>query len=350
MPTVGAIAAVASAATGVASAVSASKAKKKQQQQLAGLSDLGGYSPEEVFGSRPELGDVEYNPLFKSDPGYSNIVSQILSGNVRNLPVASQLTGDISKSISAATRQRIEGWDPSFMTGMNSLYKTRNETLAGRLPYEDALGIASDRGRFANDLGLSGSSGPQIAKDLGLTRLGLMTETGPNLAANITNILNAVDPVSRHPVPQDYLLRPSEAVPWAIQENQFGAQFDFTKALQEAAFNSMPDPQAAGMFNLKAMHAGFNSGSSNSSGAMWGAVANGLGALSSVNWGSAFGTQPQSGGYGVGAGVGTAQYQPASYGGSAPIYSNPNNVFGGTGQAFWLGDGGYTKIPKAQAA
>lgn len=348
MPTVVALAAVAGAGASVASAVSANKAQKAQQKKLAGLSGLGGYSPEEVFGSRPEFEAVDYNPLYKEDPGYANIVSEILAGNVRNLPMASSLSGDISKSISKATRERIEGWDPSFMTGMNSLYRTRNETLEGRLPYSDALDIASDRGRFANDLGLSGSSGPQIAKDLGLKRLDLMTNVGPNLTANITNILNAVDPIARHPVPQDYLLNPSQAVPWAIQENQFGATFNFQQNLQKAAFDAMPDPQAQGMFNLQAMQAGFSTGGSGNA-QMWGAVAQGVGALASMNWGGMFGGQPQAGGSWIGGNMGNAQFQ-SPYGGSSPqIYSNPGSMFGGSGNAFYMGQGGYTQIPKAVA-
>lgn len=337
MPTVAAIGTIVSAGVGVAGAVSAKKAAKKQQGQYGELSKAAAANPEGIFGSKIKFDAPQYTEFEKEDPGYANIVSRILTGDINNLGQASALSGGINQAISKATRSRIEGWDPGFMGAMNTLYKTRDETLKGRLPYDDALAITADRTRLANDIGSSGGSGPQIAADLGMKRLDLMTNTGPNLTASIVNILGAVDPVNRHTTPTDFLLRPSEAVPWAIQDKQFGAEFNFQSALTQATLDAAPDPAAQGLFNMQAFQAGL--GGKNSGTQVASAIGNAFSALGSINWGS-FGKGGQSGaGTYVGSPTATGPNNP-------PIYANA----GGPAYYYNYGTGGMNQIPKAVAA
>lgn len=311
MPTVAAIGTVIGAGAGVYGVASANSAKKKQASQYDALAKEAGKNPGGIFGSKIQFDAPQYTPYEEGDPGYASIVSRILTGDLNNLPIAGQLSGDINKQISASTRQRIQGWDPGFQGAMNTLYKTRDETLKGRLPYDDALAISADRGRLANDLGGAGGSDPQIAADLGMKRLDLMTNVGPNLTASVVNILNAVDPVQRHTTPTDFLLKPSEAVPWAIQDNQFGAEFNFQSALTQATLDAAPDPGAQGLFQMKAFQAGLNPGGSGQSGAsMAAAIGNAFSALGGINWSQ----------FGKGA-------QPAAtY--AAPQATGPNNQYG----------------------
>lgn len=157
MPTTAAIVTAASAVAGTAVSLSSQqKAKKAQADQAKKLTQLGAQGGADVFGSKPEFNFQEYTPLENQDPGYAGIARRVLQGDIDNLPLASQLSGDINKQISASTRQRIEGWDPTFSAALSTLFKTRNQTLKGRLPYEDALSITSDRTRLANDMGQAG--------------------------------------------------------------------------------------------------------------------------------------------------------------------------------------------------
>lgn len=293
-----------------------------------------GQNPEGIFGSPVEFSAPEYKPLEEEDPGYAGIVKRILAGDLSNLGDASALSSGINKEISKATRTRIEGWDPSFMGALSTLEKTRNQTLKGRLPYEDALAITADRGRLANDLGQAGGSGPQTAADLGMKRLDLMTNIGPNLTASIVNILNGVDPIARHSLPQDYLLSPREGVPMAIQDRQFGATFNMDSQLTQAYLDAAPDPAAAGMFNLQAFQAGLGNPGQGSGTAMLGAVGNAFSALGQINWGALMG---KSGGITAPSAqiaqqnpyIGNAGYVPKTY--------NPANAYnpGGAAAANW---------------
>lgn len=293
MPTVAAVGTIVSAGVGVANAVSAKKAQKKQEAEQKKLQEQAAQNSGGIFGEKVDFEAPEYTPLEQEDPGYANIVQRILNGDIQNLPYAGRLSAGINKQISAATKERIQGWDPSFMGALATLQKTRNETLKGRLPYEDALAISADRGRLANDMGQAGGSGPQTAADLGMKRLDLMTNIGPNLTASIVNILNGVDPVSRHSTPQDYLLSPAQGVGLAIQDRQFGGEFNFNSALTGAYLHAAPDPGAAGLFNLQAFQAGLGGGGGQGSGAaLASSVGNLFAALGGINWSGKSATTP----------------------------------------------------------
>jgi len=302
----------------------ANQAKKDQQ---AAMGAAGQYP--NAFGQIPEFEPVDYTPLYESDPGYETAVRQVIDGNRRNVGAASVLTGKINQSISKQAKARIEGYDPSFFGNLATIYNTRNATSAGYLPYSDALAMTADQTRLAGDLGNAGGASPQIAADLGLKRTQLMTETGPNLQALVTNILNQVDPISRHATPQDYLIRPDQAVPWMINENQFGATFDFNQNMQMAAISGMADPAQAGALNMQMFQAGLGGGSGGGGG----------GSGSGVNYaqiaqalGSAYGAYAGSGGGGAttyNMNSGPAASQQSYYNPSTQSYYNPN-LTGGT--------------------
>ena len=252
-----ATAAVVSIAATAGSAIAANSAQRKQRQAQQNLLNQARQNSAGIFGTTPEFEPVEYNPLFRDDPGYANIVRDIIQGNRRNLRPAARLSGDVNQEISAASRRRIEGWDPGYMGNLAALQQTRDMTAGGYLPYEDAMNIIGSRGRMGADLGISGGTGAQTARDLGMTRLSLMTETGPRLAAQITDIIQANDPIQRHTTPNEYLLPTQFGVSAAINENQFGATFGFQQNQAIAGFNALPNPQQQGLFNLQAFQAGF---------------------------------------------------------------------------------------------
>lgn len=277
------------------------------------IPDMGAYP--NAFGQIPEFTPVDYTPLYESDPGYGTSVRQVIDGNRRNVGAASALTGKINTAISKQAKTRIEGFDPSFFGNLATIYNTRNATSAGYLPYSDALAMTADQTRLAGDLGNSGGASPQIAADLGLKRTQLMTETGPNLQALVANILNQVDPISRHATPQDYLIRPDQAVPWMINENQFGATFDFNQNMQQAAISGMADPAQAGALNMQMFQAGLGGGGTN-----YGQLAQSIAGMATAFGGlkGAFG----------GRGVSPASNQQAYFNPSTQSYYNPNLMGG----------------------
>lgn len=285
----------------------------------------------EIFGSPVEFEAPEYTPLEDEDPGYAGIIGRILQGARQNLPAAAGLSGDINKQISKATRTRIEGWDPSFMGALAELQKTRNQTLKGNLPYSDALDITSDATRLQADLGNAGGGGSQVARDLGMKKLDLMTNIGPNLTASIVNILNGVDPVARHSLPQDYLISPREGVPMAIQDRQFGSTFNMQSSLTGAYLDAAPNPAAQGMFNMQAFQAGLGQPGQGSGAAMLQGVGQAFSALGSINWGA---LRPQT------QPAPSSQVAANPYIGNAgyvPNYYNPQGAYnpGGAASVPW---------------
>ena len=304
--------AVIAAGASVYGTVQANKRAKAAQSAMAG----GAGNAADIFGDRPKL--VKYKPFFKSDPGYKNLAAATIEGSFANRNKAADLTGAINKAITKQAQGRVKSWDPTFQGAMSMLERNRNMALNGVLPASDVMGIAGDRGKLANDLGYAGGSGPQIAADLGLKQLDLQTNVGASLAAQISNILNQVDPIGRHASPQDYLLSPQQTVPWAIQESQFAAEFKQQQNFVAASAN----PAAAGMFNMQAFQqglAGQQGGSDNA--AIIGAIASGIGGIASA-YSGAYGSGSQN--YMASGPAAGATYQaPASW--SSPNYQ-PHSV------------------------
>jgi hypothetical protein len=245
-----------SAVGGIAGAIGANSAYNDKQNAYNALLQSAGANPAGIFGTTPEYTPVDYSPLYESDPGYAGLVGDALKGNLRNLPLATNLSSQINSATTKDAMTRVNSWDPSFMASLDQLYSNTNSALQGRLPYQDALQIAGGQGQLSNTLGNAGGSAPQTAADLGQMRSTLMNSTGPNLLGQITSILGQVDPTSSHTTASSFLLNPSQVVQSAVGENEFGANFNMQQNLQEAAFGAMPDPQAQGLFNLQALQAG----------------------------------------------------------------------------------------------
>lgn len=231
-------------------------ASNKQQKAQERLARDAQAQQDKLFGNRPEFEAPEYNPIYQQDPGYAGLVRQIINGNRSNVGAAGRLSAGVNQRITKAARDRISTWDPTFQDSIGQMASNRDAANAGVMPYSDVQQIAGARGRAAGDFGYAGGAGPQTARDLGMTRSQLMLQQGPQLSAQITDILNAVDPIQRHSTPNEYLLPTQFGVQSAINENQFGANFGFQNAMQVAGFNALPDPQARGMFDIRAMQAG----------------------------------------------------------------------------------------------
>lgn len=290
-----------------ATVYAASSSSSNTDKQIAAQKDLAngaGGGAGSVFGNKVK--PVKYDALWTKDPGYRNSAFQVINGDRQNLPYASKLSADTNAAITASSKARVNGFDPTMMASLDQLYQNRNNELQGNLPYQDAVAAMAGRNRSANDMGQAGGSGPQVAADLGLSRLDLQNQ-GAGLSAQITQILNGIDPVSRYSTPQDFQITPGQAIPWEISDNQFKASFQ----AQQNAVAAMADPAAAGMFNLQQFNAGLQSQQGANQSRQITGAAQGIAGIA-----SAYG-QSQGGGGGGGyspyGGYGqTTQYNPYS--------------------------------------
>jgi hypothetical protein len=244
------------AVSAVGAGISASQANKSRKSQMGAFDDAIAYAEANpgAFGFKPEFEEIDYEPLFRQDPGYANIAGDAIRGNQRNFGDITGLVSDTNEFIDQDALNRIEGLYPGFLDTFGMQQRNTDAMLAGVIPFEDMQGITGRRAE-AISLGGGGFGGQQTAADLGLTRLQLMQAGQAALAANI-DIANAVNPIERRLTPQSLFVDPTQAIQLAVGENQFDATFAANE--RNAAFNASmtPDPQLAGRLNLLAARGG----------------------------------------------------------------------------------------------
>lgn len=327
----GVVAGVATAATatttaGVIAGVAAAGAsaygyaqQQKNKKQLAGAAANGAY------GFRPIYEPVEYNPLYEDDPGYAQLAGDTIRGNLGNLPTILELVRQTNKGVAEQYRNRAEGMYPGLQGDFAQQQRNTSMQLRGELPFEDVRGIIGDTTERQSLLGNFNSS-PQVAADLGLTRLQVMQGGQQALGANV-GLMEALYPVQAVELPQKSFLYPSQTVPWAIGENQFNYTADAAERTLEMQVNASADPAAAAQANMAALQMGMQQG-----GGGYGGQAQQLGA-SAGQIASAFG----GGAYGQNA------YQPYNPQGG---YTWWQQQFGGQAPYASMGYGNYG-APKA---
>lgn len=311
------------AASSIAGTIGANNARNAALKNEGALIQSAKGNAANIFGTK--IQPVDYTPLNQTDPGYRRTSADAIRGDQANLAAASKLSAGTNAAITASAQARATGWDPTLMASLGQLYQNRNNELAGNIPYADAMQSMMGVNRAANDAGGAGSATPQVAADLGISRLSLMNQ-GASLSGQIEQILNGYDPVGAQTHPQDYQINPSQYANSAIQDNQFGANF----TSQQNAIRAMADPGAAGIFNAQMMLAGqqgqvgvANANAFGSMGMQLGAIGGGLG--------RAFGGNQGMGGYG-GYGNSSLGYQPSAYA-NYQAASGDYNPFTGNGNS-----------------
>lgn len=251
-----AAAAIGAAVTVGTTAYAVNQSNKRAKAASGGLNEAVAYARANpsVFGEKLDFENLDYSPLFRDDPGYANIAGDTISGNQRNLPAALQLTGDTNRAITAGNLERIRGLDPTFDAATSQQQQNTLALLRGEIPFEDRNALTGRRAEAAA-LGGTGANPQQVAADLGLTRLDLMSRGAANLTNNVT-LWDAIDPVSRQLLPQSMFVDVGQAVSQAVAENQFAANFAQAERAAELNYAMMPDPQKAGLLNLMAGRAG----------------------------------------------------------------------------------------------
>lgn len=209
------------------------------------------FAPRDVFGSRPNYYEVDFQGLNEQDPGLRDLASDVTQGNIRNFRDNARLSDAVNNFLNEDAKERTEFFDPSFgatirQTGQNALAASR-----GVLPSSDAEQLIAGRNEVAGINGTAGTSRGQIARDLGLTRLQLQTEVAPALTQSQTGVINSLLPPQLRSNPRDNQVRTEQALGIAANDNQFGAQFDRNEQNLRSVLEASPDPQAQGLFNLQ---------------------------------------------------------------------------------------------------
>lgn len=315
--------AIGAAISSAGSAYMSSQSQKDAADQQAALAS-GADST--VFGSIPEQTDwqpVEYNALYDS-PGYTFLQAQTVQGNEQNLPWIQGLTDATNAGITASNQRRIESWLPGFTANLQLGNNQAQSLLAGNVPADVSRAIAAQTAGNEAAFGTAGTSGADMNRNLGLTSLNNIQQ-GMSLLGNLTSITGQIDPLSMQMLPQSMFLSPSQTIPWAINENQFGTttqmqnnENQYSADVNNALLAAAADPTAAAQFMLQYNALG-SQGSANA--AMYSALGNSLSSLFS-RYGSSTGYNGGTGLNTAGAG-GYGNYGSTYQGsfGNTPVYS-----------------------------
>lgn len=321
--------AIVSAVVAAGSAAYSSSQQKKAAEKAANVSseefkaviDYAKKNPE-AFGSKPdEWNSLDYAPLFQTDPGYANLAAQVIAGNQGNLDASTQLSRDTNAYATEDARTRMNQWYPGFQDAFSQQQQNTSNLLAGRLPWEDIMGIAARRTEANSLLGGAGNS-QQVAADLGLTRLSLMQQGERSLNAN-ADLVGRIDPFARRIMPQSMFVDTGQAISTAATENWQDYQAAAAERDAAFAYEMMADPYHQGMLNLYAGAAGINTAGAQQSAAanimaaqQQGQSMQQLGQIAGQLATAYFGGQQSSGGYGSGGAWGTDYSDPSTQSGA----------------------------------
>ena len=237
--TVAAVATVGTAASGAYSATQSANAQEDaQQQQIQEQATLDKNQQKQLkeLAGRLDMGTkpiaAEYKPIDFTQEQLASIL-----GNSSNFDEIRALVSKTNRATTRDDRLRAERLIPGFTNILKSEADAAGSLLNGQLPFDDVLGIVSDRSSLAGSLGTPGASGTATLKDLGLSRLDAI-KTGGGIFKDMVGIAQSVSPVERYARPMDFFTSPERRIENSMQQNQLIQQSDQSRNNLAAA----PDP------------------------------------------------------------------------------------------------------------
>lgn len=342
--TIASVVAIAGTAYG---AYSTSQNNKRAKAAAAGGGDVSGliddYDASAVFGTKPKAAEFvnkAYNPV-----DYGEVQNKTINDNLGSLPDILKLITQINSINRADSALRVETFAPGFGQNLRTMTDSARALVGGQLPYQDVLDIVSDRQELGNTLGTAGTYGAATLKDFGLSRLQAM-QTGAEMMSRIGNLIESIDPVASRSRAQDFTLSPTQTVPLAQADAQFGASYDQMERIlkQQSEQNkylleAAPDPAERGMFGAEFAARTGQPVDAAGGGGGWASSVN-WGQLASQIYGAYRSTQTGSGGTTQQAPATTERYNPDSnWGYSAGDWDA--GASGATGQSTAYWDGTY---------
>jgi hypothetical protein len=229
-------------------------------------------------GQTPEA--ALYQPV-----DYGDLQTDTLVDNYQNLDAMNWVSRKANRFLTQQDLRRAEKFVPGFKSIMATQGANVNDLVNGRLPYDDALGIVGESNSLSNAIGIPGTGAPGTLRDLGLSQLQGM-QAGQGLLQGMVGIAEQVSPIARYSRPQDFMLTPSQTIPWEIQQQQL---------IQQSTQNA--NNLAAGVSPTQmAQNAATLSGANNPYAGIGPAISS-IGAAASSP--SAFGGSPTAGGYAI---------------------------------------------------
>lgn len=224
------VATVGSAAYGAYSAHQASSAAQKAQDTQVSAQDARQQSILDLakqLDTKPKA--AEYQPV-----DFTQAQRGAILGNRSNLDAIQGLLGDSNSMTALLDRQRANRLIPGFNQILKSEAGATGSLLNGQLPYDDVLGVVSDRNSLAGSLGTPGAAGNATLKDLGLSRLDAI-KTGGGLFKDMVGIAQSVSPIERYGKPTDFFVSPEQRIQDTMNQNQLIQQSTQSKYNLDAA-------------------------------------------------------------------------------------------------------------------
>lgn len=227
-----------------------------------GDASISGSQGKAAFGSVPKA--AEYQPVNFDQVPMDSIIS-----NARNRQPLYSLVSANNDEVSRQAMNRAKRLIPNYRQLMQTYSSAGGDLLHGQLPYDDVLGIVSNRNELANQLGTPGTGGPATLKDLGMSRLDAI-QKGGGILKDMVGMAETISPISRYDTPASWMIKPIDRVQLEMQQRQLVQQSDQNKNNLEAA----GDPAAYAQLQLALAQAGAGGG-----GAGVGSAIGGLGQL-----------------------------------------------------------------------
>lgn len=204
----------------------------------------------EAFGYRPEL--PGYEPIHV--PSIGDVYEDSLGGIQENFAeivgINDRANAEVARQDLARVDRFISPLMPQYRSNLRQFDKNTGEGLAGRVPFDDALGIVRDRANFGNTIGVPGTYTNATVRDLGLKRIEMMG-LGADWLGKQTSIAQQLSPIDRYGRPQDYFIMPPQAMQFSLQAA--GLQSQENQNVYQSGFNqanaaAMPDPAAQAQY------------------------------------------------------------------------------------------------------
>ena len=193
-----------------------------------------------ALGGRPNIPDFE--PIDMDEEQRKAIM-----GNLEALPDIQSLVNGTNKMVTQDAMRRAKKLIPGYRQSMKAYGTATGNLLNGRLPYDDVMGIVSNRAELAGSVGVPGLAGNATLKDLGISRLDAL-KTGGGMMQDMVRIAETVSPRSTYLNPATQFVSPMERIRLA-QQNQENM---YAVSQNQAITAASPDPAQLAMMQAQA--------------------------------------------------------------------------------------------------
>lgn len=176
------------------------------------------YSANQASKAAGNMGGVPDAAMYQP-VDYGDTQAETLLADYQNLGAMGDVSRRANQLLTQQDMRRAEKFVPGFKSIMHTQAQNASNLVNGQLPYDDVLQIAGNSNQLSSAMGTPGTSAPGTLRDLGLSQLQGI-QTGQGLLQGMVGIAEQVSPINRYSRPQDFLLYPSQTVPWEIEQQQ----------------------------------------------------------------------------------------------------------------------------------